>query len=58
MLVHKCDRCKKTLTDRELTVKAGVGYDSYEFCKKCGAPIVRILKGYGLVKNLKTGLAL
>jgi len=53
MLVRKCDRCKKTLTDRKLTVQAGVGFDSYEFCKKCGASIVRTLDKYGLTHKTR-----
>ena len=49
MLVRKCDRCKKTLTDRQSVVQAGIGFDSYEFCKKCGASIISILAKYGLI---------
>jgi len=53
MLVYKCDKCKKTIRDNELrsTVTAGVGYDGYEFCRECGAPIARMLQNYKLIKK-------
>lgn len=52
MLVRKCDKCKKRILDADRTavVTAGVGYDKFEFCKKCGAPFVRTLRKYKLVK--------
>jgi len=49
MLVHTCDRCKKPITDFRSVIKSGVGLDVYEFCTKCGASIVRILKNYLLI---------
>lgn len=50
MLVHKCDRCKKRISDKERkdAPTAGIGYKEYEFCRKCGASIVRLLKSYKL----------
>jgi len=53
MLIYKCDRCKKTITDskRNQSISAGVGFDRFELCSKCGSSIVRILKGYKLIKN-------
>jgi len=53
MLVHKCDRCKKTITDkgRSLSVTVGIGFDRYELCSKCGNSVVRILKSCRLIKN-------
>ena len=50
MLVYKCDACKKTISDDQKAVTAGVGHYRHQLCLKCGAPIVRILKNYKLAK--------
>ena len=46
MLVRKCDKCGIIIPeeDRKTVVKAGIGYDSWEFCEKCGVPVYRFLE--------------
>ena len=52
MLIRKCDVCKKNITGGyDNRISASVGYDTFEFCKKCGALVVRVLSKYKLMKN-------
>lgn len=50
MQISKCDVCKKTISDRQTTIEARVGYKHFEFCKTHGARIGRVLKSYKLIK--------
>lgn len=55
MLVHKCDKCGKLIAKKDVDsrIMAGIGYQEREFCKRCGEPIARILKGFKLKKKFK-----
>jgi len=48
MLVEKCDACNKTIPDRQSGVHVRDGYTNFEFCKKCAAPVLAVLKRYKL----------
>ncbi|HXK38534.1 MAG TPA: hypothetical protein VJ043_00375 [Candidatus Paceibacterota bacterium] len=55
MWIYKCDHCKKVIhkEDKLASVTAGFGFGitgTYQFCKKCGEPIAKILKSYKLKK--------
>lgn len=43
MLIRKCDCCKKEIQIGE-EVAAGLGWDRYSLCARCGRPIVTFLK--------------
>ena len=51
MLVYKCDACGSTIpkSKDESALAVGFGMRLHHLCKKCAAPIVRILKKYKLV---------
>lgn len=46
MLVHKCDLCKKVVErNKTIEVVAGlVQWRAYEFCEKCGRPVMAFLR--------------
>jgi len=54
MLVTKCDLCKKVINDREDVVTAGLGWDRYSLCARCGKPIVVLLKKRKLLQPAAT----
>jgi hypothetical protein len=44
MMVRKCDKCKKTITENYRGFTIGRNYAGYmELCKKCADPIIQIL---------------
>jgi hypothetical protein len=51
MLVYKCDACKKPIPEscRDSALAVGFGFALKHLCKKCAAPIVRILERYKLL---------
>jgi DNA-directed RNA polymerase subunit RPC12/RpoP len=51
MLIHKCDKCKKEIPSSSEAVNAGIGWERFSFCSKCGAPIVELLKKFRLMKS-------
>lgn len=50
--IHKCDVCKKILTVEYVSVATKHLFSRYEFCEKCAAPILAILKKYKLVTKI------
>ena len=52
MLVTKCDLCKKGMA-REKIVTAGLGYEHFDLCEKCGAPILNFLKKHKFIEEKK-----
>jgi DNA-directed RNA polymerase subunit RPC12/RpoP len=50
MMFHQCDKCKKKIESSSDAVHAGVGWERFSFCSKCGAPIVELLKKFRLMK--------
>ena len=55
MLVYKCDACKKPIPEsrQDSALAVGFGLARNHLCKRCAAPIVRILERYKLI-NAKT----
>jgi len=53
MLLYKCDACKKPIseTKRDPALAVGFGLARNHLCKKCAAPIVRILERYKLTTS-------
>jgi hypothetical protein len=52
MIVRKCDVCKKKIpTGYDNRISASAGFDTFEFCQECGAKVLRVLKGYKLLKK-------
>jgi hypothetical protein len=47
-IIHKCDACKKPIKGERTTVDTRGYRDRFEFCEKCAAPILAILKKYKL----------
>ena len=54
MLVTKCDLCKSEIKDKKEMVTAGVGWDFYSLCARCGKPIVALLRKRKLLQPLAT----
>jgi predicted RNA-binding Zn-ribbon protein involved in translation (DUF1610 family) len=54
MLIHQCDKCKKEIASSSDAVHAGVGWERFSFCPKCGAPIIELLKKFRLMKSLSS----
>jgi len=52
MLVRKCDRCKKEVNIGE-EITAGLGWDRYSLCARCGKPIIALLKKHKLLQPAK-----
>jgi len=52
MLVRKCDRCKKEVNIGE-EITAGLGWDRYSLCARCGKPITAFLKKHKLLQPAK-----
>lgn len=56
MLVSKCDKCKKVVKKDKVVAGFGI-FNRFEFCEKCGKPIVLFLKQNKLLKKkLKLGI--
>jgi hypothetical protein len=55
MLVYKCDACKEPIPEskQDSALAVGFGLARNHLCKRCAAPIVRILERYKLI-NAKT----
>jgi len=54
MLITKCDLCKREIKDKKEMVTAGVGWDLYSLCPRCGKPIVALLRKRKLLQPLAT----
>ena len=52
MLIYQCDGCNSPIpsAERSPMVSAGIGNDTFQLCKKCGAPIIAILEKKQLIK--------
>lgn len=50
-VVHKCDACKKAIVGERMTVDASSDFNRFEFCKKCAAPILAVLRKYKLTPS-------
>ena len=48
-IIHKCDACKKPISGDRTSVDTPTAYNRFEFCKKHGAPILKVLKQYKLI---------
>ena len=48
-VIHKCDVCKKPISGERTSVDTPTAYNRFEFCKKHGAPILKVLKQYKLI---------
>jgi hypothetical protein len=48
-VIHKCDVCKKPFTRQSVDVQQFGPYLHFEFCIKCAAPILAVLKKYKLL---------
>ena len=46
--IHKCDACKKSIAGDRTTVDTPTPFSRFEFCTKCAAPILTVLKKYKL----------
>jgi DNA-directed RNA polymerase subunit RPC12/RpoP len=53
MFVYKCDKCKKIIADGESKISAGVGYQTWIFCSKCGLTVSKFLKKQKFITNNK-----
>ena len=52
MLVTKCDICNKKIDYGEIIRVQGAGsFKSFELCKNCGKPIMKILADKKLIDN-------
>jgi|GEM_PF-3502047 len=53
MLVRKCDICRKVIPSKgyENRITASLGFDTFEFCTKCGVDIVRKFEKHNLIKK-------
>jgi len=51
MLVYKCDACKKPIPEskRDSALAVGFGLARNHLCKRCAAPIIRVLERYKLI---------
>ena len=47
-VIHKCDACKRAITGDRTSVDTRGYRDRFEFCAKCAAPILAVLKRYKL----------
>lgn len=54
MNVTKCDICKKEIKEIKPTVRVNFRYESYEFCKNCNVPFVKLLEKHKLIKKENT----
>jgi len=52
MLVKKCDSCKKEINIGE-EITAGLGWDRYSLCARCGKPIIAFLRKHKLLQPAK-----
>lgn len=43
MRLIKCDKCKKTIKNKPVTIGIGI-FPSVELCEKCGEFVVKFLK--------------
>lgn len=56
MIEYRCDICKKAVKDRDNSPTAGFGYKFFQFCQKCGSPILKFLKSRKLIVTEKSGV--
>ncbi len=57
MIITKCDLCRKKIKKEPIT--AGIGFfPKIELCEKCGAPILKFLKKYKIIKSEKAKINL
>jgi len=49
VVIHKCDVCKKPISGERTSVDTPTAYNRFEFRKKHGAPILKVLKQYKLI---------
>jgi hypothetical protein len=56
ILVHKCNACEKPISDQrdDTALSVGMGMFRYHLCKRCAAPLLRVLKGYELATSKAT----
>jgi len=52
MFVTRCDLCKKDINSKPITVTIGFS-PRFEFCEKCGLPILSFLEEKKLLKCKK-----
>jgi len=50
MYVSKCDKCKKEISDKKITVDFG-HLVRVDLCEKCGSPVVLFLKKSKLLEK-------
>ena len=51
MFIHKCDLCLKEIKSSKPIILAGIGYERFELCEKCGLPVAKYLQKNKLLKK-------
>jgi rRNA maturation endonuclease Nob1 len=53
MFIKQCDLCKKTIKEKEESIRVSICYpfSEFMFCAKCGEPIKKILKNKKMIKK-------
>jgi len=56
MQITKCDICKKRIKEYTEKIHVNIGFfsGSFEICKSCGKPILKLLKSKKLLKEDKS----
>jgi len=52
MQINKCDICRKEIKHHK-SIDIRIGYDHYELCDGCGAPILKFLQKSKLTDKSK-----